>query len=187
MKSILITAFGFVFWATPIGAADITNFRVMTSVTQDREVYAKAKLDGKKYDFHTAMQVSASLERTKKILTDYPLYKKLVPLVDRSDYSPATKLLWLEGGVLGYLLSSKILMTDLRLEAMRFEIKEGHFQGLKGEIHLEKLKDRGTLVFMTGWIEGGEFPPKYVIEHGAAFALTYAGRKMRAYIESPEN
>lgn len=165
----------------------IAQIRTMTSVTQERDVYARAKLNSGKYDFQTAMQVSASMERTKKILTNYPLYKELVPLVDRSDYALATRILWLEGGILGYHLSSKVLMTDVSVGEIKYEIKEGHFKGLKGEIHLEKIKDRGTLVFMNGFIEGGEFPPSYVIEHGAVFALTFAGRKMRTYIESPEH
>ena len=41
----------------------------------------------KRYTFYSAMLVRASLTQTRQILTDYRLYAKMIPYMDRAEYN----------------------------------------------------------------------------------------------------
>ena len=167
---------------------------VYKDVTTDRSVMAHASLDDlpvmvskdvplKKYSFYSAMLVNASLAETHKILTDYPLYPKLVPYIEQADFNAETKVLTLQGGIWKYVMRSLVHFEDKGERWVHFTIVGGHFYGLQGNIFFERFNEKSTLVYLNGEMTGTNWPPTFIIERGAEVGFTFTGRKMRSYIE----
>ena len=167
---------------------------VLKDVITDRSVMAHASLDDlpvmvskdvplKKYSFYSAMLVNASLSETHKILTDYPLYPKLVPYIERADFDVKTKILALQGGIWKYVMRSLVHFEDKGDRWVHFTIVGGHFYGLQGNIFFERFNEKSTLVYLNGEMTGTNWPPTFIIERGAEVGFTFTGRKMRSYIE----
>ena len=163
---------------------------ISRKVLEDRLIETHAsldKIDGgerKRYSFHAVMAVHAPIERTHRILTDYSLYSKMIPYIDEADYSPATHLMKLRGGIWAFRLASQLRFSERSDRWIHFDIIGGHFTGLAGDIFFESAGEKGTLVYMKGEQQGSGFPPAFVIERGAEIVFSFTARKMRSYIES---
>lgn len=156
-------------------------------MTQDREILANANLDHEHYSYYAAMLVHADLERTRRILTDYQLYSKIVPYVDRTDYSPITRILDVQGGIWKFRLRSWVRFEERGDRWIHYRIVGGHFHGLEGNMYFESAGEKGTLVYFNGDQDGKEWPPKFVIERGAEIVFGFTARRMRNYLESNED
>jgi hypothetical protein len=167
----------------------------LKGVLDDKEIIVHASLDHlktdnlktgltKKYHFYAAMLVSSSVREAYTALTDYKLYAKLVPFVESAVFSPITHTLLLEGGIWNFQLSSQLLFAERLDRWIHFDIIEGHFSGLSGNIYFESQGERGTLVYLSGEQVGTKWPPTFVIERGAEIVFGFTARRMRSYIES---
>ena len=164
---------------------------VYRRITTDREVMTHASLDPvegsktlKRYSYYGTMLVHASEALTRKALTDYPQYAKMVPYVDQSEYFPDTQQLQLEGGIWKFKLTSRIHFENRTNHWIHYRIVEGSFHGLDGDVFFESLGEKGTLVYLRGDLTGEQWPPAFVIERGAEIVFGFTGKKMRSYIES---
>src|SRR5256885_1597767 len=63
---------------------------VIEKVLKEREVATHASLDENRYAFYCAMLVHAPVNRTRAVMTNYPLYQKMIPYIDRANYSEKT-------------------------------------------------------------------------------------------------
>jgi len=170
--------------------------REFKALVEDKEVVVHAKLedqaklqdqagkDHKKYSFSAAMLVGASTAQTRKILTDYRLYSKMIPYVEKAELNPLTQVLQLEGGIWRFKLQSWLKFDERSERWIQFRIIGGHFQGLSGDILFDSLGERGTVVQLSGMQEGKRWPPKFVIERGAEIVFGFTAKRMRSYIES---
>lgn len=156
-------------------------------ILNDREIVVHAKLkDQRDYSFYAVMLVHASRELTRQTLTNYPLYAKMIPYVQKSLYTPETHSLDLMGGIWMFELHSIVVFDSQDEKSIHFHIVSGHFTGLKGEMHFESLGERGTLVTIEGAVSGTHWPPTFVIERGAEVVFGFTGNRMRNFIETPE-
>jgi hypothetical protein len=154
---------------------------IWTRVHDDREVRAYSNLDGDQYTFYAVMIADASLARTKEVLTDYRLYAKMVPYIQKADFDPATNNLKLMGGVWHWYLASMIHFSEKSDRWVHFDVVQGHFRGLSGDIFFEKMPDKGTAVMIRGSQVGKTWPPKLILERGAEIVFA---KRMRSYLES---
>jgi hypothetical protein len=158
----------------------------------DKEVIVNANLfdlekpaaPNQKYSFYAAMVVGASIPQTRKVLTDYRLYSEMIPYIDKTEYFPSSKKLNLEGGVWNYRLRSQVQFEEKSDRWIHYEIIEGHFSGLGGDIFFESLGEKGTAVYLRGEQLGNHWPPRFVIERGAEIVFEFTAKRMRSYIES---
>ncbi len=158
----------------------------LKSMIEDRDVNAQARLDQDYYGFKAAMLVHTSVDVAYKVLTDYAVYKKLVPYIDRTDFDPSTKRLILEGGIWKFRLSSLIEFSETPGKLVRYRIIAGHFAGLTGEMRFEGKGEKGVLVCFKGGVSGTQWPPRFVIERGAEIVFGFTAKRMRSYMESQE-
>ncbi|OFY98694.1 MAG: hypothetical protein A2Z97_14460 [Bdellovibrionales bacterium GWB1_52_6] len=176
-------------------------------MAENREVMVYAKLadvpetpdakqkDFKKYSFYAAMRVQESLPAVRRALLDYAVYPKMIPYVDRAEYSASNRILTVEGGIWKFRLKSQVLMEEKSERWIHFRIIGGHFPGMTGDMFLEPMSGtggKGTVVYFRGEKLGpeSEWPPRLVIERGAEIVFGFTGGRMRSYIETksgPQN
>ena len=176
----------------PAHIATLVKPTVLKEVIDDRTVMAHAQLENyssgqdsiKKYSYYAIMLVHNSLAQTRKIMIDYHLYPKMIPYVDRADYTQATRTLEIEGGIWMFKLVSSVFFEERGDRWIHYSIIRGHFQGLSGDLFFESLGEKGTLVFLRGEILGQKWPPTFVIERGAEIIFSFTGKRMRSFIES---
>lgn len=169
--------------------ADLLKPSVKDRMLKEREAVVYASLGDaddslKLYRFYAGMQVNAPLAATRKVLTDYELYARMIPYIDHAKYSPETRVLDIQGGVLGFVLKSQVRFQERGEGWIQYRIVGGHFQGLSGDILFEPAEARGTAVVMRGEKLGTHWPPKFIIERGAEIVFGFTARRMRSYIES---
>jgi hypothetical protein len=192
---ILLTALA---WAAPsptpapVPIATRIKPEVWKRVVSDREIMTSASLDEvkaplKRYSFYAAMLARAGVDKTRRILTDYRLYVKMVPYVDKAEFDDKTRILRIEGGILGFRLASLVRFEERGDRWIRYRIVGGHFVGMEGDIVFESLGEKGTVVYFGGEQLGRKWPPAFVIERGAEIVFGFTAKKMRSYIESPES
>jgi hypothetical protein len=157
---------------------------VWKRVHEDRDVRSYSSLDGNHYSFYAVMIADAPLKRTHEILTDYRLYAKMIPYIQQADFDPATQNLRLHGGIWKFYLTSTIHFTTKSATLVHFDVIQGHFQGLSGDIRFEKMPDRGTAVLLKGEQNGTHWPPKLILERGAEIVFEFTAKRMRSYVES---
>ena len=182
----------------PPAIASLVKPSIYKEATSERSVMSHASLEDlpkvirgpkgeeyplKRYSFYSTMLVNASLAETHKILTDYPLYPKLVPYIERADFNALTKILTLQGGIWKYVMRSSVRFEEHGERWVHFTIVGGHFYGLEGNIFFERFNEKSTLVYLSGEMTGTNWPPQFIIERGAEVGFTFTGRKMRSYIE----
>ncbi len=159
-------------------------------VVEDKEVLVNASLrsvpksETKKYSFYAVMRVSSGVSQVRRVLTQYSLYKEIIPYVDRADYFPTSHTLQIEGGIWNYHLGSEILFDDAHDRWIQYRITSGHFVGLTGNIYFESLGEKGTVVYFSGTQIGNDWPPRFVIERGAEIVFRFTANRLRSYIES---
>jgi len=168
--------------------------QLLKKVMGDLEVVVHATLDGlenapsnaplKKYSIYASMLVRSSVREAYAALTNYRLYPQLVPFIESADFSPITHMLLLEGGIWHFRLSSQIRFEEHLGRWIHFDVVDGHFTGLSGNIYFESKGERGTLVYFSGEKAGVMWPPKFVIERGAEVVFGFTAQRMRSYIES---
>lgn len=141
----------------------------------------------KKYSFYAAMLVRAGLEKTRKILTDYQLYPKMISYVDLAQYSPPTHILRVEGGIWKFRLASWVQFDEKSDRWIHFKVVGGHFRGLTGDLFFEPKGDAGTAVYFRGEQQGRSWPPQFVIERGAEIVFGFTARRMRSFIEASKS
>jgi hypothetical protein len=161
-------------------------------MVKEREIQARAKLeDGtdniQKYSFSAAMAVRSSLKHTRRTITDYSLYVKMVPYIDKAEFSPDTRILEIEGGIWKFRLKSSVQFEERGEGRIHYRIVGGHFTGLSGDIFFEGLGERGAAVYLRGEQYGSNWPPAFIIERGAEIVFGFTARRMRSYIESKES
>lgn len=157
---------------------------VYTRAIKDREIMVNADLqDGKRYDYYSVALIRSTQKRTHEILTDYEIFKKVVPFVSRAEFHPKEHILDLEGGIWNYKLTSSILFKEHSESWIEFEVVKGHFLGMKGDILLQNQGEQGTLVYLGGNLTGETWPPTFIMEKGAEVVLTVATQNMRGYVE----
>ncbi len=173
--------------STPPAIRDLLEPSALQAVLEDREVFKSATLRKNVYSFRVATAIRAELPRTRRVLTDYRIYSKVVPFVDRADYSPVSRILLIEGGIWKYRLRSFVQFTEVSDRWIRYRIVREHLTGLEGNFYFEPLGEKGTLVYVDGRIQGGDFPPAFVIEQGAQIVFGFTGNRMRKYVEDRED
>lgn len=137
-----------------------------------------------RYEFYSAVLARANPKATRETLTNYALYKEIIPYVRTASFDPATNILEISGGIWKFMMTSRVRFTEVNPNWLKFELIWGHFKGLKGDIFLEPYADYGTLVYVRGSQTARKFPPAFVIEKGAEIVFTYTARKMRSYLET---
>jgi hypothetical protein len=171
----------------PPSVASLLRPELYKRLVEDKEILTSASLDGERYSFYATMLVHSGLERTRRILTDYSLYSKLVPYVDSTVYSPIMRVLDVQGGVWKWKLRSWVRFDERGDRWIHFTIVGGHFRGLEGDMFFESAGDKGTLVYFRGEQRGRSWPPKFVIERGAEIVFGFTAGRMRKYLESNED
>jgi hypothetical protein len=156
---------------------------------EDRDVLTHASVDDQggglsKYSFYGAMQVRNSLVQTRQIMTDYPVYARMVPYVDKVEYQPASRTWNLQGGIFHWKLNSNVFFEERGPAWVHYRIVGGHFTGLQGDLIFESLGEKGTTVYFDGNLLGTKWPPRFIIERGAEIVMSFTGKKMRDFIES---
>ncbi|MGZ3709850.1 MAG: hypothetical protein ACXVBC_13095, partial [Bdellovibrionota bacterium] len=128
---------------------------------------------------------NASQEQTRRILTDYRLYAKMIPYIEKAEFNTASHILHVEGGIWKWKLRSEILFEEQPGGGwVKFRIVGGHFMGLSGEFIFESAGERGTTVYFAGEQTGLHWPPQFVIERGAEIVFGFTASRMRSYVES---
>lgn len=166
---------------------------VMKRILENREVFTNADLEyvghpkfeylgG--YEFYGVALVRASVRQTDQILKRYDRYKDIIPLVKISRWNKKRKELLLGGSIWKYRMRSWIKIKEKPLKGAEFRIVRGALKGLYGDIYYESAGEKGTIVFVRGFLKGLKWPPKLILEQGAEIALTLAANKMRAYVET---
>jgi hypothetical protein len=192
---LLLVALPFPLWASP--AAPLEPPKIQTLLKPqvykrvlDREVMTHASLDAvpdqegmKKYSYYAAMLVRAGFDFTRRIMTDYQLYSKMIPYVDEATFDKRTRVLKLAGGIWNFKLLSWLRFEEVSPRWLKYEIIQGHFQGLKGDIFFETQGEKGTIIYLRGDLTGTRWPPTFVVERGAEIVFDFTGRKMKKYIE----
>ena len=162
---------------------------------EDRDVISYATLDRidpdtkadpplKKYRFYAGVLIHASLQRTRAILTDYKIYSKIVPYIDKTEFKSETALLDLQGSFLSFQLKSIVHFIERTREWIQYKIVGGHFTGLVGNMYFETLGEKGTAVYFDGEHSGWHWPPAFIVEKGAEIVFGFTARRMRSYVES---
>ena len=160
---------------------------------EDREVMVHAELaeladlpqkPTQKYSFYATMLVRASEALTREVLTDYALYAKMIPYIDRADYDAKTQTLLVEGGLWKFRLLSRVKFEERGSKNIHYRIIGGHFTGLSGDIYFESQGEKGTAVLFNGALSGAQWPPRFIIERGAEIVFGFTGNRMRSYIEA---
>lgn len=163
---------------------------VYRRVTDEREVMVQAKLEDvpespqRRYGFYATMLVRAEPSLTRSLLTDYRLYAKMIPYIEKADYTAATQTLRIEGGIWKFKLASWIRFEEKNDGWIRYAIVGGHFTGLSGDILFERFGEKSTTVHVRGEQVAMAWPPKFVIEQGAEIVFGFTAKRMRSYIES---
>lgn len=179
--------------ASPAQAPDLTaRFKPtqVQAVLKEREIATLARLsepDARKIQIYSVggiMRVRAPLARVRAVMTDYPVYKKMIRYVDRADFDKSSGNLALEGGIFKYRLISTVHFEERSPEWVHYTFVGGHFQGLTGDMTFKDLGERGTLVAFSGEIAGERLPPRFVIEKGAEIVFGYTAGRMRSFIEN---
>lgn len=173
---------------------------VPVTVLTERDVPSHAQLTESPtlYEFNSTLKVAASFQQVNSLLRSYDQLKNWVPYLERSDYDRELKTLKIRGGLWGWILESTLKIREVSEKLLEFEIVQGHLLGLKGKIEMEKAANHpkvasmgamgvmssGTLVRISGSRKGGSYPPAWIMERGAEFALSLGGKKLRSEIES---
>jgi hypothetical protein len=155
-------------------------------MVEDREILTSARLDDGHYSYFVAMLVHSNQSQTRRALTDYGLYSRLISYVDRTEYSPITQTLDVQGGIWKFRLRSWVKFEERGESWIHYRIVQGHFTGLEGDIFLEPAEKKGTLVYFRGDQRGTHWPPKFVIERGAEIVFGLTAHRMRNYLERVE-
>ena len=153
------------------------------SVTSTDLSPSKTQEGFKDYSLYGVMLVRASLRQTHDILTDYPLYAKMIPYVERSAYDPAHHSLSITGGIWKFQMSSEVSFEEKSPRWIHYRVIGGSFTGMEGDMMFEAFEDKGTLVFIQAKSQGKEWPPAFIVERGAEIVFGFAGKKMRSFIE----
>ncbi len=180
--------------APPI--ASLLKKEALKRVLDDREIMTHAELisendtqdpDLKRYQYYAAMSVNASPSQTRRVLTQYDLYEKMIPYVSKSRYVAQDHTLLLEGGIWNFKMGSLLTIEERGEGAIGFRIVAGHFTGMTGDILFEPCGERSTLVLLRGESHGSRWPPRLILERGAEIVFGYTGRRMRSFIEAEKN
>lgn len=180
---------------TPPKIQSLLKPEVFQRVVQDHDIMDHASLEdqngarqkgAQKYSYYAAMLVQASVRQTRAVLTDYPLYSKIISYIDKSQYDPATQILELSGGIFGWRLRSWVHFEEVNDRWIRYKIVRGNFVGMGGDILFEKQGLPGrpdeTLVYLGGGLTATNWPPKLIIERGAEIVFGFTAKRMRSYI-----
>lgn len=173
--------------------ASVVKPQLQKRLLEERDILTSATLGdadasaARRYRFYAAMHVRSSIKQAREILTDYALYAKMVPYVDKAEYTPASRILNIEGGIFGFKLISSVRFEEKGENWIRYRVVAGHFTGLSGDIVFESQGERGTAVMMRGELLGNAWPPKFVIERGAEIVFGFTAKRMRSYIESQKS
>jgi hypothetical protein len=176
--------------ADPPPIATLIKPALWKRMLDDKEIILNASLkplddgDWQKYSIYAAMFVGASLGQARQILTDYPLYAKMIPYIEKADYTAATHTLKIEGGIWNFKLRSEIRFEEVTPRWIHFVIINGHFSGMTGDFYFESLGEKGTVVYLGSSQSGTVWPPRFVIERGAEIVFGFTAGRMRSYIES---
>lgn len=164
---------------------------IYSQVVADRQVVAHARFGkeakGRNFEVYASALAGASPGYAMKILTQYDLYHKLVPLVEESKVGK-DGLLELKGGAMGLRLHSFLKLQAVSESRIEFSIVRGHFEGMKGFAQVENHNERSSLLYLTGKVDIGEgsFMKEFLLQRAAEFALTLTGEKMRTYIQDSQ-
>ena len=177
----------------PPGISTLMKPALWKRMIEDKEIMANASLESisgaaknniKRYSFYSSMFVTSGITLARQCLTDYRVYAKLVPYVDQSSYSEKDRILKIEGGIWGFRLKSEILFEEKTDRWIHYQVIQGHFTGLTGDIYFESLAEKGTVIYLKGEQLGENWPPQFVIERGAEIVFSFTAKRMRSYIES---
>ena len=163
---------------------------VFRRVQEDREIRTYARIEDpdaeglKPYHFYAAMRARASVRRARETLTEYSLYQQMVPFVSRSEDRDG--LLWIEGGIFGWRLASRVRIEPLSEGWLRYRIVSGHFAGMTGKILLETVGERETVVYFDGELKSRSWPPALILERGAEIVFGLTADRMRSLMEKRE-
>lgn len=176
---------------------------------EDRAVVARARLgeptagpggapvEGapRVYEVSALMETRRAPATVARWLTDGARYPAIVSYITRATPTPREETragwrgYWVEGGIFGYWMRSRVEMREREPGRTEFEVREGHFLGMTGRMTFAAVeRDRGveTLTLFESSYSAAVFPPRFVLERGAEIVFGWAGRRMRNWIESHE-
>ncbi len=156
---------------------------IYKAMLEDRRIDVDADLEGEKYSYHATMVVNAGVDFTRRILTDYQLYEKMIPYVEKTLFDSKTNTLQIEGGIWKFKLRSWVNFVEKSENWIHYRILRGHFEDLEGDIFFEPVGERGTAVYFRGNKIGSHWPPAFVIETGAEIVFGFTAKRMRSYVE----
>jgi len=137
------------------------------------------------YQAAAAITTEAPVSTTRRILTNYEVYAKLIPFIDRvqllDDPSQAT----LEGGIFGWKMTSLIQFQDKDPGWVHFVITRGSFAGMQGDFYFEQKPGRqdASLVYFHVQHTAEKFPPRFIMEFGAGIILSLTASRMQDYVK----
>lgn len=165
---------------------DHLTAREWDQLKTSREIVSRVDFKkNEQLNFYAAFQTSVSTDQAEQVMTQYGSYEKFIPFVSRSRYDAQTQLLEIEGGVMGWNLSSTLKMSPLKDGHLGFEIIKGHFRGLKGQMLTERSQDYKTWVLIKGELidKTTRWPPEWIIENGGKIVFQVSGSKLRGLME----
>lgn len=154
-------------------------------IIEEREVYARARLEGRRYTVLNAMLVHAGLARTKEVVTQFDRFAGNIPYIEKSVWNEASRQLVIAGGIWKYQLQATLQFEEKSPSRWEFRVIQGHFLGMRGALDFETAGPGRTLVVFSGALEADRFPPRWVIERGAEIVFAVTGRRVRNWVEDP--
>lgn len=158
----------------------------VNGLVAEREVYARAKLSGRRYSVLNAMVVHAGLARTKAVVTQFDRFAGNIPYIEKSEWNASRRQLLIAGGIWKYQLQATLQFEEKSASRWEFRVIQGHFLGMRGALDFESAGPGRTLVVFSGALEADRFPPRWVIERGAEIVFAVTGRRVRNWIEDPD-
>lgn len=168
------------------GITELIEPKDAALVKSSREIVSRVDFKkNEKLKFYATFQTSVSTDQAEQVMTRYDKYEKFIPFVSLSRYDAPTRSLEIEGGVLGWSLRSTLKLSQLKEGKLDFEIIQGHFKGLKGQMMTERTQDYKTLVLIRGELEDktARWPPHWVVENGGKIVFQISGSKLRNLME----
>lgn len=137
------------------------------------------------YRADAAITAEAPVSITRRILTRYEIYEKLIPFIDHIKVLDDPSKVALEGGIFGWKMISLIQFQDKDPGWVHFVITQGSFAGMQGDFYFEEKpgQNDASLVYFHAQHTAQHFPPQFIMKLGAKIILSITASRMQKYIE----
>lgn len=166
--------------------------REYVALVQDDETFITTELNKnpdppflEAYQAGAAITTDTPVSITRRILTQYEIYEKLIPFIDHVRVLEDPSQVSLEGGIFGWKMISLIQFQDKDPGWVHFVITQGSFTGMQGDFYFEEKPGQkdASLVYFHVQHTAQHFPPRFIMELGAKIILSFTASRMQEYIE----